>query len=161
MAINLTSTAFKDGEDIPKKHTCDGVNVSPHLQWDGVPAQTNSIALVCDDPDAPGGMWVHWVIYNIPADYVELTEGVAKSSLKRDETEEELENGARQGTNDFGKFGYGGPCPPKGSRHRYFFKIYALDAVMDANAGGTKEELIDAMGGHILAEGKLMGRFGR
>ncbi len=152
-ALRMTSTAFRDGEDIPKKHTCDGADLSPHLQWDGVPANTNSIALVCDDPDAPGGMWVHWVIYNIPSDYVELAEGVAK--------EEELENGARQGMTDFGKFGYGGPCPPKGSRHRYFFKIYALDTVLDANAGGTKEELIDAMGVHILAEGKLMGRYGR
>lgn len=153
MPIKLTSTAFKEGGDIPKKHTCDGTDISPHLSWESIPANIKSIALICDDPDAPMGTWVHWVIFNIPPKDVEIAENVMK--------EKELKNGAKQGENDFGKIGYGGPCPPGGSKHRYFFKIYALDTFLELNAGITKEELVSAMESHILDEGKLMAKYGR
>ena len=153
MKLDLTSTAFAEGAAIPKQHTGDGKDASPALRWSDPPGQTKSFALICDDPDAPRGTWVHWVLYNLPADSRELSEGVPTSAI--------LDNGAKQGKNDFGTFGYGGPAPPKGKPHRYFFKLYAVDTMLDLPAGATKEQLLAAMKGHIVAEGQLMGRYQR
>jgi Raf kinase inhibitor-like YbhB/YbcL family protein len=152
MAFELTSTAFGNGEVIAQQYTCDGPDISPPLKWIDPPAGTKSLALICDDPDAPVGIWVHWVIYGLSPDTRELSEGVPK--------EEMLENG-RQGKNDFGRIGYGGPCPPRGPAHRYFFTLYALNIETDLSPGMTKAQLLKAMEGHILAEAKLMGRYGR
>lgn len=152
MEIKLTSPVFKEGEFIPKKYTCDGENVSPPLGWSGIPATTKSIALICDDPDAPMGTWVHWVIFNIPASVKRLNENIKIAKV--------LEDGTVQGNNDSRKIGYAGPCPPGGT-HRYFFKIYALDKRIEHTPGATKKELIKEMEGHILAEGKLMGKYSR
>ena len=152
MGINITSPAFKNGAFIPKKYTCDDVNISPPLKWAGVPDGVKSLVLICDDPDAPMGTWVHWVIYNIPPSIKELSENTPKDKV--------LENGALQGTNDFHKIGYGGPCPPGGT-HRYFFKIYALDIELDLDSGATKEALLNIMKGHVLAEGELVGKYSR
>lgn len=152
MEITLTSTAFREGEYIPKKYTCDGENVSPPLEWSGIPAETKAIALICDDPDAPIGTWVHWVIFNIPSSINKLNEKVPGNKV--------LEDGTSQGSNDFRKIGYDGPCPPGGT-HRYFFKVYALDKRVELTPGATKSELLHEMNGHILAEGKLMGKYGR
>jgi Raf kinase inhibitor-like YbhB/YbcL family protein len=153
MKLELTSTAFADEQRIPKQHTGDGEDTSPPLRWLDPAAQTKTFALVCDDPDAPRGTWVHWVLFNVPAETRELAEGVP--------TEEILDCGAKQGKNDFGAVGYGGPAPPKGKPHRYFFKLYALDVMLDLPAGATKEQLLAAMKGHIVAEGQLMGRYQR
>jgi hypothetical protein len=152
MEIKVTSSAFKEGGMIPAKYTCDGADISPPLQWDAAPQGTQSIALICDDPDAPMGTWVHWVLFNLPSTTTSLAEKVPPDKT--------LANGARQGTNDFRKIGYGGPCPPGGT-HRYFFKIYALDTQLDLQAGADKPRLLKAMQGHILAEGQLMGRYKR
>jgi hypothetical protein len=151
--INITSSAFSDEGTIPKKYTCDGQDVSPPLTWSGAPAWAQSFALIADDPDAPVGTWVHWVLYDLPANTNELAENVAK--------QRQLPNGARQGCNDFRKVGYGGPCPPPGKPHRYYFKLYALDKKLDLKLGATKAEVESAMQGHILARGELMGRFAR
>jgi hypothetical protein len=148
----LRSPAFEPGGFIPSRYTCDGPDLSPPLEWKGVPEGARSLALVADDPDAPMGTWVHWVIYRIPADSTGLPEGVAK---KR-----ELPDGTRQGKNDFRRIGYGGPCPPSGT-HRYFFKLYALDRPVDLPPGATKAQLIEAMKGHVIAEAELMGRYRR
>jgi Raf kinase inhibitor-like YbhB/YbcL family protein len=153
MALKLTTTAFQPGGAIPKKFTCDGPDVSPPLAWADPPAGTQSFALIVDDPDAPVGTWVHWVLYDLPASARELPEGVPK--------EDELQNGGRQGRNDFRKIGYGGPCPPAGPAHRYFFKLYALDAKTNLKPGATKAELEKAMKGHISAQAELMGRYRR
>ncbi len=153
MTIQVTSSAFEPGGAIPKKFTCDGPDVSPALNWTDPPAGTQSFALIADDPDAPVGTWVHWVLYDLPSVTRSLAENVPK--------QEQLPNGARQGRNDFGRIGYGGPCPPPGKPHRYFFKLYALDAKMNLKAGATKAEIEKAMRGHILAQGELMGRYGR
>jgi Raf kinase inhibitor-like YbhB/YbcL family protein len=153
MKIELSCPAFQTGAAIPKLYTADGADKSPPLRWAEPPKGTQSIALICDDPDAPAGVWVHWVLWNLPAQSRELTEGVP--------TVETLASGARQGTNDFGKTGYGGPAPPKGKPHRYFFKLYALDTTLDAPPGATKAQLERAMKGHILAEGQLIGTYGR
>src|SRR5712671_4244207 len=118
MGFSLTSTAFKEGQPIPRQHTCDGVNVSPALEWSGTPAAAKTFALICDDPDAPAGTWVHWVLYNVPTDRIGLVENVPAT--------QKVPGDGLQGTNDFQKIGYGGPCPPSGSHH-YFFKLYALD----------------------------------
>ncbi len=150
--MKITSAAFQDGGLIPQKYTCDGEDVSPPLAWTDPPRETQSIALIADDPDAPRGTWVHWVIYDLPPDARELSEGVPPA--------ETLPNGAKQGRNDFGKIGYGGPCPPRGT-HRYFFKLYALDRKLGLPAGKTKQELLEAMRGHVLTEAQLMGRYAR
>jgi Raf kinase inhibitor-like YbhB/YbcL family protein len=150
--MKLTSTAFSEGGMIPAQYTCNGPDVSPPLNWEDVPEETKSLALIADDPDAPVGTWVHWVLYNLPADTHELQEDLPKTKV--------LPNGAMQGTNDFRKIGYGGPCPPGGT-HRYFFKLYALDELVDLNPGARKKDLLDAMKGHILAECQLMGKFSR
>ncbi len=152
MDIKVTSASFEEGGMIPSKYTCDGEDISPSLSWSGVPEGTKSIALVSDDPDAPMGTWVHWVAFNLPPETGELAEGIPHG--------ETLEIGGKQGKTDFGKVGYGGPCPPSGT-HRYYFKIYALDTMIDLDAGITKAELLEAMEGHILAQGQLMGRYKR
>ena len=152
MDIRITSPAFEDGEAIPKKYTCDDLDISPPLEWTDVPEGTKTIVIVCDDPDAPMKTWVHWVIFNIPGDVVRLLENVPP--------EKELANGARQGMNDFHKVGYGGPCPPSGT-HRYFFKIYALDSTLDLPAGISKSHLMIAIEGHVLSESHLMGTYTR
>ena len=151
MAFQITTTAFRDRSSIPKRFTCDGSDVSPALSWGDPPAGTRSLAIIADDPDAPAGTWVHWVLYDLPADTRKLPEGVAK--------DRELPNGALQGRNDFGKIGYNGPCPPRGSEHRYFFKLYALDSKTGLKAGATKSELERAMKGHVLAQAQLVGKF--
>lgn len=152
MDIKLTSSAFEDGGMIPPKYTCDSQDISPPLSWDNVPEKTESIAIICDDPDAPMGTWVHWVLFNLPAEKRELAENVPEDETLPDDT--------RQGITDFGSTGYGGPCPPSGT-HRYFFKIYALDIPIDIVSIADKETLLEAMAGHILAEGQLMGKYKR
>lgn len=152
MTLRLTSTAFEEGGMIPAKYTCDGENVSPPLAWSGVPETARTLALVADDPDAPRGTWVHWVVYQIPATEKGLPENVP--------ARETLDGGARQGRNDFKNTGYGGPCPPS-SAHRYFFKLYALDAEPNLPPGVSKEQLLKAIEGHVVAEGQLMGRYQR
>ena len=152
MTISVSSSAFPEGGMIPAKHTCDGNDVSPPLKWTGVPEGTKSLALIGDDPDAPMGTWVHWVMWNIPASVQELTEHVPPKP--------ELPDGSRQGISDFRHPGYGGPCPPSGV-HRYYFKIYALNTMLDLPGSTRKPDLVKAMKGHILAEGQLMGRYSR
>jgi Raf kinase inhibitor-like YbhB/YbcL family protein len=153
MNIQITSAAFADGQPIPAKYTCDSSDVSPALAWTGAPAGTKSFALIADDPDAPVGTWVHWVLYDLPASTTSLRDNVTKSQL--------IENNAKQGVNDFTQIGYGGPCPPPGKPHRYFFKIYALDTMLDLKPGATKAQLLKAMEGHILGQGQLMGTYQR
>ncbi len=152
MAISVSSSAFQEGGMIPAKYTCDGNDLSAPLKWTGAPEGTKSIAVICDDPDAPVGTWVHWVMWNIPPGVRELAEGVPPKP--------ELADGSRQGISDFGRPGYGGPCPPSGA-HRYYFKVYALDTTLDLPAGTRKADLLRAMKGHILAEGQLMGKYSR
>jgi len=150
--MKITSSGFENEGMIPDKYTCDGENISPPLEWDNPPDDTKSFALICDDPDAPMGTWVHWVVYDIPASISKLPGNTPP--------EKRLTNGGKQGTNDFHKIGYGGPCPPSGV-HRYFFKLYALDDYVDLEPGATKEQLLRAMKGHILLEEKLMGKYHR
>jgi len=152
MALEVVSPAFAAGGLIPRKHTCDGEDVSPEISWSGVPAGTRSFALICDDPDAPSGTWVHWVVFNLPAVVSRLPEALP--------AEPALPSGGRQGKNDFRRIGYGGPCPPSGT-HRYVFKVYALDRLLDLEPGATKAQVEAAMKGHVLAEGSLMGRYRR
>ena len=153
MSFALKTTAFSGGGEIPSRYTCAGVNLSPALTWSGAPAEAQALALIVDDPDAPMGTWTHWLIWNIPAQATSLPEGVPAVEV--------LDNGARQGKNDFGNIGYGGPAPPKGKAHRYFFKLYALDAVLDLKPGLTKKDLESAMEKHILARAELMGTYQR
>ncbi len=151
--LALTSAAFKPGQAIPKRYTADGMDVSPPLQWTGVPDGCKSLAVIADDPDAPVGTWVHWVLYNLPPSAQEVPAGVAQESS--------LVGGIKQGKNDFGRIGYGGPSPPPGKPHRYFFKLYALDTLLDLAPGATKNQLLQAMEGHILAQAQLMGTYKR
>jgi Raf kinase inhibitor-like YbhB/YbcL family protein len=153
MTIELTSSAFRDSEPIPKTYTGDGRDVSPPLRWSEPPAGTNSFAIIADDPDAPRGTWVHWVLFNLPVETRSLPEAVPPQPT--------LSNGAKQGKNDFGKIGYGGPAPPKGKPHRYFFKLYALGCMLDLQPGATREQVGKAMTGHVLGESQLMGTYGR
>ena len=146
MALALTSSAFEAGAEIPSKHTCDGADLAPALSWSGAPSGTRSFALVMDDPDAPRGTWVHWVVVDLPRTATALPEGGA------------LPEGARSGTNSWNRTGYGGPCPPSG-RHRYFFKLYALDTALPQMGKPNKEQLESAMRGHILGEAQLMGTY--
>jgi Raf kinase inhibitor-like YbhB/YbcL family protein len=152
MTIKVSSPAFQDGGMIPEPYTCDGDDISPPLHWEAAPEGTQSLALICDDPDAPRGTFVHWVLYDLPAEAHELPENVPDDKT--------LANGANQGTNDFRRIGYGGPCPPSGT-HRYFFKVYALDRKTNLPPGQTKDKLLQAMEGHILAQGQIMGRYQR
>jgi Raf kinase inhibitor-like YbhB/YbcL family protein len=153
MSLAVTTTAFSLGGAIPRSYTCDGADTSPNLSWSGTPAGIQSFALIADDPDAPVGTWTHWLMWNIPVQNSELPNGVPKV--------ETLDDGTRQGRNDFRRIGYGGPCPPPGKPHRYFFKLYALDAMLDLRAGATRDELERTMKGHVLAQAELMGRYGR
>jgi Raf kinase inhibitor-like YbhB/YbcL family protein len=153
MPFQVATPAFSSGGTVPKKFTCDGPDVSPSLSWKDAPASAQSFALIMDDPDAPVGTWVHWVLFNLPANTTELPEGVEKQA--------QLANGALQGQNDFHKTGYGGPCPPAGKPHRYFFKLYALDTKLNVKPGATKPDVERAMQGHILGRTELMGRYGR
>lgn len=152
MTIKLTSSAFQAGGLIPAQYTCAGPNGSPPLAWTDVPAAAKSLALIVDDPDAPRGTWVHWVVYDLPPATKELPAGVP--------AQEAITGGGRQGKNDFGQVGYGGPCPPSGT-HRYNFKLYALNTALNLPAGASKQDLLKAMYGHILDEGQLPGRFGK
>jgi Raf kinase inhibitor-like YbhB/YbcL family protein len=153
VAFELKSSAFKPGETIPRRHTCDGEDVSPPLVLVGTPSGTKSFALVCDDPDAPAGTWVHWVLYDMPATLTGLPEGVRAVPA--------LDDGSRQGTNDFRRPGYGGPCPPRGASHRYYFRLYALDTVSGLPPGASKAALLKAIEGHTLGVAELMGRYAR
>jgi Raf kinase inhibitor-like YbhB/YbcL family protein len=153
MAFELTSSAFNPNDAIPKEYTCDGSDVSVPLRWKNVPEGTASFALIVDDPDAPRGTWVHWVLYDLPASVTDLPAGVGH--------QDSLSNGAKQGKNDFGKTGYGGPCPPSGPLHHYHCKLYALDRMTALKAKATKQQLLDAMKGHVLAEAQLIGTYKR
>jgi len=153
MGFELRSPAFAPSGTIPKKHTCDGPDLSPALEWAGVPEGTKTLALICDDPDAPVGTWVHWVLYNLPGDMTSLPEGVPPT--------ETIEQGADQGANDFGRIGYGGPCPPPGRPHRYFFRLYALDVRVALDPGAKKGDLLRAMKNHVLGQVELIGKYGR
>lgn len=150
--MELTSSAFSEGAMIPDRYTCDGADVSPPLKWGAFPADTKSLALICDDPDAPVGTWVHWVYYDIPADTRGLPENVAPH--------ERPAEGGTQGKNDFRKTGYGGPCPPGGT-HRYYFKLYALDITLNLSPGATKKQVLKAMENHIIGQAQLMGKYRR
>ena len=151
--MELSSPAFLEGGNIPTKYTCEGQNTSPLLEWSQVPSGTNSFALIMDAPDAPGGTFTPWVLFNLPADIHKLPEAVP--------SQKELANGARQGKNDFRKIGYGGPCPPPGRPHRYCFTLYALDQPLSLKAGVSKEQVLHAMQGHILASGRVVGTYRR
>lgn len=150
--MELKSPAFEHGGMIPAKYTCDGEDISPPLAWSDPPSETESLVLISDDPDAPVGIWVHWVIWNIPPAARALVENVPRT--------EELPDGTSQGTNDFRRIGYGGPCPPSGI-HRYFFKLYALDTMLRLPPSTTKSVLNKAIREHILAQAELMGRYRR
>jgi Raf kinase inhibitor-like YbhB/YbcL family protein len=153
LAFELTSTAFPHDGTIPERLTCDGGDLSPALAWKDPPGQTKAFALVCDDPDAPAGVWVHWVIYGIAGTVHALAEGLPP--------EPTLPDGSRQGVSDFKRPGYGGPCPPRGQAHRYFFRLYALDADPGLPPGATKRELLQAIEKHTLGTALLMGRYKR
>lgn len=153
MAFMLKCSAFEPGSLIGRAYTCDGRDITPPLRWENPPSGTRSFALVCEDPDAPMGTWVHWVIYNIPATARELSEGFPPREKSPD--------GSLQGQNDFGRLGYGGPCPPRGKPHRYFFRLYALDSVPGLGPGATRKALLKATEGHVLAQAELMGTYGR
>jgi Raf kinase inhibitor-like YbhB/YbcL family protein len=149
----VTSDAFNDGATMPKEFTCDGENVSPPLRWSGVPAEARSIALLCEDPDAPGGLWTHWTVWSLPVGSDKTVVGLARGAGASG-------GAAYQGRNDFGKPGYGGPCPPGGTHH-YIFRVYALDTVLKPSGDGSRRELLTAMEGHVLAGGELVGMYGR
>ena len=154
MEMKIYSSAFKDGNFIPSKYTCEGANVSPQLHWNNVPKDIKSFAIIMHDPDAPGGDFVHWVIYNIPGNLKELHEDVTPSR--------NIDEEVMFGTNDFGRIGYGGPCPPAGKPHRYIIKIFALDTILHhLESGATRQQLLKAMDGHILADGELLGKYQR
>jgi Raf kinase inhibitor-like YbhB/YbcL family protein len=153
MGFELSSPSFHASDAIPRKFTCDGEDVSPTLAWSAAPAGTASLCLIMDDPDAPAGTWVHWVLYDLPGATTNLAENVPK--------ERELAGGARQGRNSFGRIGYGGPCPPPGPPHRYFIRLYALDTKTNLKPGATRAEVDRATKGHILAQAELMGRYKR
>jgi len=151
--ISISAEGFKHGDNIPDEFTCNGRDISPSLSWKGIPAGTKSIALIMDDPDAPRGTFVHWVLYNILAETLKLPGG-----MPLDQT---LTDGSMQGISDFGRSGYGGPCPPPGKPHRYYFKIYALDTKLNLPPGASKKQVENAMKGHILEMGELMGKYQR
>jgi Raf kinase inhibitor-like YbhB/YbcL family protein len=147
MALQVASPVFLEGGMLARRFTCDAENVSPPLTWSGTPSGTQSIVLIADDPDAPAGTWVHWVLYDLPSDTTSLPEGVKGIGV--------------EGVNDFRKSGYGGPCPPRGTPHRYYFKVYALDTQLGLKPGASKRDVERTMQGHVLAEGILMGKYGR
>jgi Raf kinase inhibitor-like YbhB/YbcL family protein len=150
--LTIRSPVFHEGGSIPARYTCDGEDVSPPLEWSGVPEGTKSLALTCDDPDAPAGLWVHWVVFDLPPSATGLPEGVPVTP--------EISGGGRQGKNDFRKIGYGGPCPPGGT-HRYVFTLYALDSTLGLPAGATRQDLLAAIKNHTLGEATLTGTYSR
>ena len=150
-SLDIESDVIKHKGYIPDRYTCEAQNFSPSLKWKDVPANTKTFVLICDDPDADFKPWVHWVMFNIPFDVGAIKENVSAEELS--------ELGIIQGTNDFGKIGYGGPCPPKGKPHRYFFKLYALDEPLNLKEGATKKEVLDSISGHILAETKFISSY--
>jgi Raf kinase inhibitor-like YbhB/YbcL family protein len=154
MALALSSGSFANRGYIPKKFTCDGADVSPDLSWTNPPAGAQSFALIADDPDAPVGTWTHWMIFDLAPTTRSLPEGVSKSIDK-------LPDGGGQGRNDLGKIGYGGPCPPLGKPHRYFFKLYGLDRKLGLKPGSTRARLEQAMQSHVLDEADWMGKYQR
>ena len=151
--IQLSTNSFTPGGTIPTKFTCSGADVSPGLSWAAPPAGAQSVVLIVDDPDAPAGTWNHWLLYNLPPSAHELPEHQPRTA--------ELANGALQGKNDFGKVGYNGPCPPPGKPHRYFFRLYALNTKLDLKSGADRRTLDQAIKGHVIGEGELVGTFGR
>ncbi len=153
MSFAITSTAFSNGGEIPRRFTCSGEDLSPALTWNDTPPNTQSLVLIADDPDAPAGTWTHWIVWNIPGHATLLPEAVPPNQV--------LDNGARQGRNDFNRIGYGGPCPPPGRPHRYFFRLYALDARLGLQPGSARSELEPAMKSHIIAQAEWMGMFKR
>jgi Raf kinase inhibitor-like YbhB/YbcL family protein len=153
MPLDLTSPAFQNGERIPVRFTGDGEDLSPPLAWSGAPDGTRSFAIICDDPDAPRGTFTHWVAFNLSPSLNMMPEGVPVHAT--------LFDGASQGTNDFGRSGYGGPAPPPGKPHRYFFRLYAVDGILPVKAGASKQQLLNALSGHTLAEAELMGTYVR
>ncbi len=152
MSFEVTSPVFAHAQPIPARYSCDGEDISPPLAWGDPPEETLSFALISDDPDAPVGTWVHWVLYNLPAEGRALTEAVPPDA--------ELADGSRHGQNSWRRLGYGGPCPPSGT-HRYFFKLYALDTVLELAPGASKQQLLEAMQGHVLSQAELMGVYSR
>jgi Raf kinase inhibitor-like YbhB/YbcL family protein len=154
MDFKLTSTSFEAGQTIPTRYTCEGDDISPQLSWTGTPPGTRSLALICEDPDAPRGLFTHWVLYNMPSDQTQLPEAL--------ESDERTATGRIQGRNDFGNTGYGGPCPPHGDQpHRYFFRLYALSKLLPVTLGTTRQQILDQMQGAVLAQTEWMGTFGR
>lgn len=155
MTLRISSPAFADGGPIPRAHTCDGADLSPPLLWEGAPAGTKSFALVVDDPDAPNGTWVHWVLYGLDGTVSNLPAGLP--------TTPQITGPVRgvQGLNDFRRSGYGGPCPPPGRPHRYVFTLHALDTSLSLPPGASKAVLLDAMKGHVLADARMIGTYGR
>ena len=153
MGFKISSASFPNGGDIPRKFTCDGADTSPQLSWSQPPAGVHSFTLIANDPDAPVGDWTHWVVFDLPASLTTLPEGVDKTG--------EILGGGRQGLNDFRKIGYGGPCPPPGKPHRYFFRIYGLDRTLGLKAGSSRKDVEAAMKGHILGQAEWMGKYQR
>ncbi|MGH7665029.1 MAG: YbhB/YbcL family Raf kinase inhibitor-like protein [Gemmatimonadaceae bacterium] len=153
MTFHLASAAFAEGKPIPRRHTCDGEDLSPPLSWTGAPAGTRALALIVDDPDAPARVWVHWVIFDIPADTTELPEGISQGAP--------LPAHAREGVNDSKDVGYSGPCPPPGTPHRYRFTLYALDTELGLDGEPSKSDVLDATKGHVLGETRLIGTYHR
>lgn len=153
MAFTLTTSAFAPGAAIPNRYTCQGEDISPALEWKDAPAKTASFALIMDDPDAPSGVWVHWVVWNVPRSATSLQQALPKDGR--------LNDGPQQGRNSFGKTGYNGPCPPPGQTHRYFFRLYALDGKVNPSDGADRSQLDAAMKGHVLAQAEYMGTFHR
>ncbi len=153
MAFRIESSGFKNGEVIPKRYTCDGEGVSPPLRWADAPLGTKSFVLICDDPDAPMMTWIHWIVYSIPGTTSELKEGIPPK--------ETLDGGITQGINSWRKMGYGGPCPPGKSRHRYYFRLFALDTDLSLRPGESRHDIERAMKGHILGQTFIMGVYGR
>jgi hypothetical protein len=152
-SLIMRSGSFQHGHEIPMKYTCDGSDTSPQISWESVPEGTETLALIMDDPDAPGKVFTHWVIYNIPASRDELPEGVPAEKI--------VKKGCSQGMNDFKMMGYGGPCPPPGKPHHYRFHLYALDTILDVPSGASKNAILSAMKGHVLAENEIIGLYGR
>lgn len=153
ITLQIESDAFKAEGTIPQPYTCDGEDLSPPLSWSDPPAGTQSLALVCVDPDAPAGTWDHWVLFNIPASIRSLPEGISADPV--------VEGLGTHGSNSWRRLGYGGPCPPQGAAHRYIFRLYALDTNLDLDPGASRNDVEKLMKGHILAEGQLLGEYGR
>jgi Raf kinase inhibitor-like YbhB/YbcL family protein len=151
--MELTSPDFRPGEMIPRQYTCDGNNTPPPLSWSGVPGNARSLALIIEDPDAPRGMFTHWIVCGLPPDHTQISESPRSGGGST--------HGAVEGKNDFGRLGYGGPCPPPGPAHRYFFRLYALDQLLELSPGASRDQFLKAIQEHILAQAELMGRYAR